>query len=450
MSFLLKRFHLGIQIQFTQFTMRKGGCNMFGRKGLIFLMLCTLLVVGLSAATNDSTNVIKIGFLTPLSGNNANYGKQCLAAAQMIVDLINDDYPQSSLELGPGKGLPNLNGARIQLVVADHKSDPEIAVAEAKRLIAEQHVVAITGQYTSAITKAVAVVTEQYKIPLLTAGSAVSLTDGTTDLSWYFRFGLNDATYIKDTFAFVDGLNKTKKAGMKTVAFMSEDTEFGANIVKQEVKYAKEFGMEVVANIIYPSNSTNLTSEALKIKKANPDVLIMASYTSDGILFLNTIKEQNWVPRMLIGQRGGFVQQDFLDALGKDTEYICTTGGWSSDLALPSSKEIVKLYPSKYSNGVDLNEGHVKDASNVLILAIAINQAGTTEANALKKALMNLKLDMSKWMMPWDAVTMDARGQNTSSAGVIMQMLGGKYKTVYPAKAQAADPVFIMPAWNKR
>jgi len=81
---------------------------------------------------------------------------------------------------------------------------------------------------------------------------------------------------------------------------------------------------------------------------------------------------------------------------------------------------------------------------------VAINQAGTTEANALKKALMNLKLDMSKWMMPWAGVTMDARGQNTQSSGVIMQMLGGKYKTVYPAKAQAAEPVFAMPAWNKR
>jgi branched-chain amino acid transport system substrate-binding protein len=316
---------------------------MSGKKGFIFLMLCSLLFAGLSSA--GAQNVIKIGFLTPLSGSNANYGRQCLQGGQMMADLVNDDYPLSQVQLGPGKGLPNLGGARIQLIVADHKSDPEIAVAEAKRLIAEEHVVAITGQFTSAITKAVAVVTEQYKIPLLTAGSAVTLTDGTTDLSWYFRFGLNDATYIKDTFAFVDGLNKTKSANLKTVAFMSEDTEFGANIVKQEVKFAAEYGMKVVANIIYPSNSTNLTSEALKIKAANPDVLVMASYTSDGILFLNTIKEQNWTPRMLIGQRGGFVQQDFLDAMGKDADYICTTGGWSSDLNIAASREVAALYP---------------------------------------------------------------------------------------------------------
>lgn len=422
---------------------------MIKRKGIVGVLIFAVSAAALFAAGNDAPNVVKIGFLTPLSGNNANYGKQCLAAGRMIADLINEGDPGFSLQL-PGKGLPNLKGAKIELVVADHKSDPEIAVAEAKRLIAEEHVVAITGQYTSAITKAVAVVTEKYKIPLLTAGSAVSLTDGTTDLSWYFRFGLNDATYIKDTFAFVDGLNKTKKAGLKTCAFMSEDTEFGANIVKQEILYAKEFGMEVVANITYPSNSTNLTSEALRIKKANPDVLIMASYTSDAILFINTIKEQNWVPKLLIGQRGGFVQSDFFDALGKDTEYIYTTGGWSADLDLPISKELVKLYPAKYSNGVDLNEGHVKDMTNVLILALAINQAGTTEPNALKKALMSLKMDLGKYIMPWDGITMDPRGQNTSASGVLMQVQGGKYKTVYPAKSKAAEPIFPMPAWNKR
>jgi len=47
-------------------------------------------------------------------------------------------------------------------------------------------------------------------------------------------------------------------------------------------------------------------------------------------------------------------------------------------------------------------------------------------------------------------VTMDPRGQNTQAAGVIMQRLGGQYKTVYPAKYQAAEPVVAMPAWNKR
>ena len=48
---------------------------------------------------------------------------------------------------------------------------------------------------------------------------------------------------------------------------------------------------------------------------------MMSSYASDAILYLKTFKEQNYVPKMLLGQRGGFVQTDFLDAMGKDTEF---------------------------------------------------------------------------------------------------------------------------------
>ncbi len=98
-----------------------------------------------------------------------------------------------------------------------------------------------------------------------------------------------------DTFSFMKMLNDERGADIKTVAFMSEDTN-GANIVTVEERLAEEFGFEVVENIIYPSNSTNLTAEVLKIKNADPDVLIMASYASDAILFMKTIKEQNYLP----------------------------------------------------------------------------------------------------------------------------------------------------------
>ncbi len=115
----------------------------------------------------------------------------------MVADIINNPNPDLHLALAKDAGLPNLGGAQVELVVADHKGDPAIAVAEAKRLITEEGVIAMTGQFTSAMTKAVAVVTEQYKIPLLTAGSAVTLTDGSTPLEWLFRFrGLNDDTYV--------------------------------------------------------------------------------------------------------------------------------------------------------------------------------------------------------------------------------------------------------------
>lgn len=400
-----------------------------------------------TSPTNEE--VIRIGFLTPLTGPSAALGQQVQWAGNMIVDLINESHPESHMALAAEEGLPNLNGAKIEIVVADHKSDTATAVAEAKRLITEENVVAITGEFTSAEIKAVAVVTEQYEIPLLAAGSAVTLTDGSTPLNWFFRFGVNDATYIKDTFNFLAELNEQRDAGIKTVALVSEDSEFGANIVIQEQKYAADGNFEIVENISYPASSTNLTAEVLKIKEANPDVVIMASFVSDALLFLNTCKEQKFTPNFIIGQRGGFIQPDYLSAIGDLNDFVCTTGSWAADLDSAVTQELVELYPAQYSDGITLSDGHVKDIACLHFVALAINQAGTTESNAVREALRNLDVSMDQLIIPWKGINMNEYGQNTSSNGIIAQWIDGKYQTVYPMDVAAKEAVYPMPKWDE-
>ena len=51
----------------------------------------------------------------------------------------------------------------------------------------EDGCVALTGQLTSGMSKAISVITEQYEVPLVTAGSAVTRTDGSEDYDWLFR-----------------------------------------------------------------------------------------------------------------------------------------------------------------------------------------------------------------------------------------------------------------------
>lgn len=401
------------------------------------------------AATDAEVETIKIGFLAPLSGASANLGQQTVWAAEMMVDIINNENPDLDIMLADTAGLPNLNGAKLELVVGDTKGDPQVAVSEAKRLISEEGIVALAGNFSSAMTKTVAVVTEQYEIPLLTAGTATTLTDGSNNLSWLFRFGLNDEVFTRDTFEYMKSINDSGKASIKTVAFISEDTEFGANIKKVEAKYAEQYGFEVVEDITYSQNATNLSSEVMKLKSANPDVVIMAAYASDAILFVKTIKEQNYQPKMLIGQRGGFIVDDFIKALGDDTEYIFSSCGWAPDINTLGNQQISKLYPEKYSNGISLNDGMVRDSINILYIALGINQAGTTESAALKEALMNLKVDPSKTIMPWE-IEMNEYGQNTAVVGGIAQIQGGVYKTVFPEAAKSADGIVPVPGWNER
>lgn len=431
--------------------------NKIFKKSVAFTLVVLILVSmvgctggsGSSNTANTSDDTIKIGFLAPLSGPAANLGQQTVSAAKMMQDIINEANPEFDIMLADTEGLPNLNNRKIELVIGDTKGDPQVAVSEARRLISEEGVVAIAGNFSSAMTKTVAVVTEQFGIPLLTAGTSVTLTDGSTELDWLFRFGLNDATFTKDTFEYMKQLNEKENAGLKTVAFISEDTEFGANIVKEELKNAELYGFEVVGNITYSQNATNLSSEVMKLKDTNPDVIIMAAYASDAILFVKTIKEQNFFPKMLIGQRGGFIVDDFVKALGQDTEYIYSSSGWAEDIATKGNQQISKLFPEKYSNGIKLNDGIVRDTINILFIALGINQAGSTEPEALREALLNLKVDTDKIIMPWE-VDMDEYGQNQAVTGSMVQIQGGKYKTVYPESAKSSDGVVPTPSWSER
>ena len=95
------------------------------------------LGAGLAPATVYAEDTIKIGWLAPLTGTAAENGQQVTWAAEMIVDLINEEHADINMLLAADAGLPNLGGAKIQLVEADTKGDTTVATSEARRLISE-------------------------------------------------------------------------------------------------------------------------------------------------------------------------------------------------------------------------------------------------------------------------------------------------------------------------
>lgn len=91
---------------------------------LFTVAACLLLVAVLASRTAPAANVqeVLIGELLPLTGNFAALGQQYLWAGQTVEDVVNKDYPDLALPLGPGKGFPGLGGAKMTLVVRDDQS----------------------------------------------------------------------------------------------------------------------------------------------------------------------------------------------------------------------------------------------------------------------------------------------------------------------------------------
>lgn len=392
---------------------------------------------------------VKIGALYPLTGAAAKTGADYITAIQLAVDIINNDY-DLDLPFARGEGIPGLNGGKIELIVGDHQASPEIGLSETERLITTENVNLMMGCHYSSVSKTATNAAERLGIPFVIPDStSKALTE--RGFSWVFRTGPHDGTFISDTFKYIEELNKDKGADIKTVAMVSEDTEFGALLNTEVVNVAPDYGIEIVENIVYPANSTNLSAEVIKLKNANPDALIMASYTSDAILFIQTFAEQNFTPKVIIGQRAGFIAPELFQTLGKLSDGLHTTNIWALDLAQanPLIAEVNTLF--KERSGVDFTGDYMRAFTAVFVIADVLDRAKSTSPEALQQALKATDIvNTGQLLVPWEGIKFDENGQNIYATGIITQAKDGVYSTVWPTAFKTVEPVIPLVPWNER
>ncbi|ALM82550.1 ABC transporter substrate-binding protein [Bordetella sp. N] len=405
---------------------------------------CLALTLGQPAAAQEKT--VRIGAIYPLSGALASTGAEIKAAIELAVDIINNPHPElEGLPLAAGAGLPKLNGAKIEVVFGDSQGKPEVGLADAQRLIQQEKVVALTGAYQSAVTKTASRVAEQSGIPYLNGeSSSPDLTD--RGYKWFFRTSPTDDTFVENMMQFLDGV---KKVPTKKIAVVYENTDFGVNTYKAVERFAKKYNREIVANIAYAAGSPSVTAEVQKLAAAKPDVALFASYTSDAMLFVRTMRESKYAPPVLLANDAGFIDSRFVQEVGPQVQGVLTRDVWSNDVAAAKAglKKINDMYKAK--TGKDLNGNNARSMQGVLVLADAINRAGSTDPEAIRKALAATDLKSNQIAMPWEGVKFDEKGQNQLGAGLILELKGAGYVPVWPDAYRTDASLPTLPfAWK--
>src|SRR5512135_1837539 len=431
-----------------EFTTKEG--TMHGKRSRILSYALTLLLsLSLASAGVASDQVIKIGAAYPLTGNIAATGLDCLHGAELAVDIINGKYPDLNLPLAKTEGLPNLGGAKLKLVVADTKGEPRNGQAEAERLVTREKFVGMIGAYQSAVTKTASQATERLKIPYVCSdSSSPTLTE--RGLKYFFRVSPHDAIFARDQFNFLRDLEKAKNQKVHTVAVLYENTEFGSNVGKQVLKLAPEYGYRVVADISYSANATDVTSEVGRLIKANPDVLMHASYITDAILFTKTYKEMGFNPKGIMTY-AGYIEPGYLPAVKGDGNAIIVRSTFALDLAKrkPLVAKVNALFKKKY--GIDMSENAARSFTAPFVFADAINRAKTTEAEAVVKALLSTNIPGEQVLYPWIGIKFDPQShQNIYAQGILVQIQNQSYVTVWPFDSAAKDVIWPFPAWKSR
>jgi len=408
------------------------------------LILLIALLFCVSNLVFAAEKVIKIGVLLPLTGKMAADGACLKNGMDLAVEIINNKT-DIDVPLGRTEGLPNLGGAKIELVFADDQGLPERGMSEAERLIASGEVVALFGSYTSSVTATAQMIAERYKFPMLN-GLASSPMLNKKGLKWFFRTTPDDTIFMRSFFDFLKDYKESTGKKYETVAIIHEDSLWGTDCGRLLFDFAREYGYKVVANIAFASGTVDLTSEVQRIKLGNPDLLFEMGYVQDQILLVKTLK---YLDVKLDGLFSGIQYPDILDALQEDAEGMIFREVFNEDSTQTNSnaKKIVDLWNSKYSTGMGNGP---RGMNGLFVLADAINRAGATDPESIRKALVETDIPKEKLFLSWNGVKFDKNGLNEKANAILVQYLDGELHQIWPFADSTYKPVFPLKGWDER
>lgn len=403
------------------------------------------LLSGVFFAAN-AQQTVKIGMLTALSGNAANAGQHLKAAVELGVEIVNGAHPElKGLPLAATSGLPNLGGAKIEIIFSDHQGNPATGQSETLRLINQEKVKAIIGAYHSSVAFATSAVAERYGIPFV-VGDSVAVNITTRGFKYVFRTTPIAPTFAQNYMEFLSAMDQ-KGRGVKRVAIVHENTDYGTSVGEVVNEAAIKQGFEVVAKIPYNSNTTDVSAQVLQMKERQPDAVIFISYTQDAIQYMKAMQSLNFRPKMVIGDDSGFSDPSFSKAVGSIAQGVMNRSAW--DIGKPGSATylINEMYKAKTGDPLDDTSGRNMQA--FFVMAEAINRAGSSDPEAIRKALAATDLKPGQLMMGFKGVKFDSTGQNELAATYLIQLQGEEYVAVWPLDKATAELQWPYKAWTK-
>jgi len=415
---------------------------------IVFLaVICMLLGFGPgTGSVLAAEKIIKIGTIFPLTGPVATAGQRCQAAVQTAVEIINNKHPEIKVPLAKQEGI--LKGYKIVLVHADSQGKPDVGKAEAERLLNQEGVWALIGSYNSSVSKPASFVAERMKrIFMCGASSSAALTQ--RDMNYFFRLAPTDKT---ESIEFVDVLkwmNKKNKAKIKTIGIIYENSEFGKHAAEEAKMAAAAGGFQVVADVPFSPGATNLNSEVQTLKKSNPDALFGAVLGADYSLLVRTAKQMAWLPKIAINYCSGYQDPVITKQLGADADFFMGSTAYSPQFAslMPAVAAVEKIFKAK-TGGVPFDGDSIQEAVAMLVLAQAIEKAGSLDPEKVAKTLY-----ANTWDSPLSLggkVAFVKGGQNIKAQSIVTQLQGGQYKRIYPEEMADTKIVFPMKPWAKR
>ena len=373
------------------------------KRKLPLLVLAAFLAGGGAGCTSPSAKEIKIGLITPLSGDVKTFGESVRNAFEIAVEEANAEG--------------GVAGKRIVPVIVDDRNDPTEASNAANLLINQHGVKAIVGSVTSKTTIPVSDISQSSRIPTITPTATnpkVTVADGKRK-DYVFR-----ACYTDSFQGTVMAKFARKTLDARTAAVLydaSNDYSKGIAGVFRDAFVRR--GGTVTAYESYGKDDVDFSAVITKIKLSSPDVLFLPDYYNKVGLIAKEAREKG-MEAQLIGP-DGWDSPELVKVAGEAIEGGYFSNHYSPKDTRPEVVNWVKKYREKFGQTPDALGTLTYDATNMLLEAI--RTSASDDPGKIRDALGSLR----GFEGVTGKLTMDEKGNPVKSA-VIIQIRDGNQK----------------------
>jgi branched-chain amino acid transport system substrate-binding protein len=344
--------------------------------------------------------VVKIGYVGPLSGQSAHLGTDTSNGARLAVEDLN------------AKGF-KIDGKAVKFVLMaeDDGAEPKQATAAAQKL-ADQKVNGVIGHQTSGTSIPASRIYYNAGIPQISA-SATSPVYTRQKFNTTFRVVANDLK-LGGTL----GKYAVEKLGAKRIAVIDDRTAYGMGVATEFVKAAK--GAQIVDKQFTNDKATDFNAILTSIRSKNPDLVFFGGMDSVGGPLLRQMKALGIKTKLMGGD--GICTEAMPRLAGPtvgDDAVVCAEAGGVTPAQQKKMTEFAGRYKKRYGQELQIYAPYSYDA----VMAMATAMADAKSANP-KQYLPFL----SKVSYPGitGTIAFDAAGDIKDGALTLFTFRGGK------------------------
>ncbi|MGF6376892.1 branched-chain amino acid transport system substrate-binding protein [Clostridiales Family XIII bacterium PM5-7] len=388
-------------------------------KKKLILLLAVIMVFGISFTScgggggdaEDETGTIKIGWIGSLSGDQAPWGKCESQTLQMLIDEQNENG--------------GVLGRQLEMVALDTKGDANEAVNAVKRLVSQDKVCAVLGPNASAQALAITGVLNEAKvsdIATVATNPKITVNDDGSVNQFNFRVCFTDPYQGAVAGGYAAEVMKYKKAAI----LYDVASDYSQGFMDFFIQEFEGKGGTIVAKEAFKAGDTDFRPQLTKIKKADPDVILMPYYYKEVALSANQARELGIDATLMGGD--GWPSDTLFEMAGDALEGSLVVNHF--DYNDPEVKPLTEMYIDKFGTTPEINTYMIHDAFKVLIAAI--EKAGSADSEAITAALTQVEVKGVTGTIKLGEDTHDPVGKEAAIQKI--EKVDGKYDYIFQQK----------------